>query len=202
MPQLLGFNEEAEANRSLADHYMHAAMDALDDPRNAWLSATPLGMVGKASKLSGWGAEVLRRYKLLGGTTETLNKALVSRAVDPSVKNYVISGYRKATDIAAPSQGPLSTMTTAEQQGHELENAGRMFEIGGNGLVGTRFGDSRKLAYRTVHEGIMAKYPSERIESGSQGNAAYSAVSRQVGRMLDQPEFLGFKEHYGPAKFE
>jgi hypothetical protein len=173
-------------------------IDGLMDPRTQMMTGTGM-LPGLAFKAPGWGAEALRRYKLIGGTPETLDHTLKMRAMGPQTRNTIVSNFRQGTDLAAPSVGgergfPLaSTLEGLSQQDGAMELAGNIYQnLARGGRPNTR-GGLGPLQHVTFHR------PGEpNMESASSGNAAYGAVSRQVGRMLDTPGFQLRKSEYGP----
>jgi hypothetical protein len=85
-----------------------------------------VGPIAMAAKPMGWGAEVLRRYKLLGGTPQTLNHTLINQAAPTLLKDRIVSGFKAGTDIAAPP-GDTSLFLKSPQQG-ALDTAGKWFD--------------------------------------------------------------------------
>jgi hypothetical protein len=157
-------------------------IEILNDPRNSWMGLGPMAGVIKGP---GWGAEALRRYKLMGGTPETLNHTLKMRAMHPESRNEIVSNFRRGTDIAAPGedyQSRLLGLPTGQER--TMNIAGSIYEqMDRGGRPNTRFG-SGPAQDITMHR------PGEpNMESASAANAAYGAVSRQVARMLDTPGF-------------
>lgn len=167
------------------DSGINRAGEILNDPRNAWIGLGPIAM---AAKPMGWGAEVLRRYKLLGGTPETLNKTLMrSGLVHPEDRQNIVDFYRKGTDLAAPSHRPGFSL----DQGSAMQVAGDVYQELGRPRP-MRYGFKDNLITEYPQRTLLSKgYYTDRagIESGASGNAAYNAVSRQVGRMLNTPSY-------------
>ncbi len=168
----------------------------LGDPRNAWIGLGPMAGVVRPA---GWGAEVLRRYKLLGGTPETLSKTLGQRGADPRYKDHMVRGFRRGTDIAAPAPDrdlaqwmtpQEQTMASMRRQLDELETAGVYFEAQGQGL--------RKARQPRFESRYMdaAKQTVVPLESNTSGNAAYNAISSRMGRIMNSPEFKFRKSEY------
>ena len=163
-------------------------LQVLQDPRNAWIGMSPLGM---ATRPMGWGAEVLRRYKLKGGTPQTLDKTLKMRGVEREGRDIIREGYRQGTDIAAPppaavlpaSQGVVSGL---RRQHYRMEDAGDAYDAYGQGL---RTKQNPRHPYSNIADKSMweeaLKDDGLLTESGARGNAAYDAVSRSIRRMLD-----------------
>jgi hypothetical protein len=152
-----------------------------------------LGMV----KGPGWGTEVLRRYRLLGGTPETLNRTLRNRAIDTDARDRIVTGYRNATDLAAPGPRETGGQDVGTAQHRAMEWAGRGYEERGRQAPQWDWNSNR--TYPTSHIDDVTGPPSfEGMKSGSMGNAAYNAVSRQAARLIDEG-LLGFKKStYGP----
>ena len=190
------FHEPTMTAASAVGPAMQGGMDVMSDPRNAWMGLGPVAMM---TRPMGFGAEALRRYKLLGGTPETLNKTLTNRMVQSDSRNLVVNNFRRGTDLAAPGKGPLSYMTNSEQQAHALNQAGTIFDIAGQGerKYGKNAGASRPLSDRERLINLHEKY-NDVIDSGTTGQAAYDAVGRQVARMLDMPGFGNARPQYGP----
>lgn len=179
-------------------------IEVLQDPRNSWMGMGPLAGVVKGP---GWGAEVLRRYKLLGGTPETLNKALMARNAMEQDRTRVVRNFRQATDLAAPAaEGPLfarldpqaSTMMALRDQREAMNKAGETYQgiIPSHPQVGSRTAGEvsamkERIAEAQLRAGVAPETVNKRFPylPGSGGGPAYEAISRQVARMLDSPGF-------------
>lgn len=156
--------------------------------------------IGGVTKGAGWGAEVLRRYKLRGGTPDTLRRTLTNRAVPSDAKNDIVDLYRKGTDIAAPANHVVADYQSMSlPPSHPASGIAR--QEGAMAAAGDELqqaGFRRDVPWsnpRVVKEGGII--PD--IESGVRGNAAYSAVSRQASRLMDQPGYNFKKSAYGPT---
>jgi hypothetical protein len=165
----------------------------MNDPRMAAFG----GGIVKGPK---WGAEALRRYKLIGGTPETLDTALKRRAHDPELRRSIVRDYRKATDLAAPNNARemgYRNEPTGILQHKAMENAGLLYDhpAGGRPWTYTPFreknlqGPKSNLSEAADTIANNEKY-GRVLESQTQGNAAYGAVSRSMGRIMDEPGFM------------
>lgn len=168
-------------------------IEVLQDPRNAWMGLGPLSAI---SKTGGWGAEALRRYKLMGGTPQTLNQALINRATRPVDRNEIVSEFRKATDLAVPKDELAPYMPDLSSlQGRAMRYAGLRFNHFGQRPMLLDHGRIGPASRIPTTPGVIEKLFQDELkagrglESATQANAAYGAVSRQVARMLDQPGF-------------
>lgn len=170
-----GFHEPTITASEAVGPVASTAGDILSDPRNSWMGFGPIAMVAKPA---GWGAEVLRRYKLLGGTPESLRRTLTNQSMLTGDRDAVVSGFRLGTDIAAPPNVSKYGTPGYPQQA-AMEMAGEAYD--------------NALRYTNVSSPLNSKPIAPVMESAQKGNAAYDAVSRQVARMLDQPGF-GFKK--------
>lgn len=165
---------------------LQGAGNVLADPRNSWMGFGPLAM---ATRPAGWGAEILRRYKLLGGTPETLNKTLMRRGlVHPEDRQDIVGIFKKATDIAGP--GAAEHPVPQVLQNMQMNYAGKLLQESGHPRP-MQYGFSDNLITEYPQRSItsMNLTPFEGIESGSKGNAAYGATSRQAQRMFNTPGF-------------
>lgn len=174
-------------------------LETLQDPRNAWIGVGPLAGVVKGP---GWGAEVLRRYKLLGGTPETLDKALKRRNLHFDDRTRIREQFDLGTNLAGPGiEYDTAPLTAGRFQNYAMQEGGALYQ--------KTPASHSQAGFRTlgeIHEGTQKQFNAavrdrgeeagkqfevwlDVIPSGTQGNAAYGAVSRQVARMLDTPGF-------------
>lgn len=156
-------------------------LQVLQDPRNAWIGMGPMAM---ATRAPGWGAEVLRRYKLMGGTPETLDKVLRNRNAHVYDRHGVVKSFRQATDIAAPPNPVLSQEAKMYKAGKMYENIIPSHTQAGSRTLGEISQTREKIVDAKQRRGLSVP-KLDYIESGMKGNAAYNALSRQVARMLD-----------------
>jgi len=160
----------------------------------------PTGLAGAIrTKAPGWGAEVLRRYKLLGGTPETLNRTLTNRAMGPSYREDIVIGFRKGTDIATPDGLGSQQHVAPWDEGSGIARQKGSFDFAGDQYDAAAHRDSP--LYKRLYSNprvIELDSVTPDIESGTRGNAAYDAVSRQASRLMDQPGYNFKRPAYGP----
>ena len=195
-----GFHEPSVNMGAGVEQGLRGASNVMSDPRNMWMGLGPLAMM---SRPAGWGAEALRRYKLLGGTPETLNKTLALRPISQGKRGDIVEPFRKATDLAAPADAwdvsdprgtphaPWDEMSGIALQRDAMDAAGDAYQMYGQMAPGRQIG-YRANAIRYENDLVPD------IESATRGNAAYEAVNRQVARMLDSPEYTYKRLQYGP----
>lgn len=222
------YRKTEPTKQSLADKALDIASS------DSWMALPGGGAMLGMTRAPGWGAEVLRRYKLLGGTPETLDKALRHRNLAEWDRHIIHQGFRKGTDIAAPAPeqyhtphyarrpsitNPEMTNDIREQQLAALEAAGSRLErtqpsapaSTGYRTLGERSAataqEATGLQRRLLRQGenpeevertVNASYPS--IPSGVTGQAAYGAISSQMGRLMDSPGFRGQRFQFNHPK--
>jgi hypothetical protein len=160
-------------------------IEGLMDPRTQMMTGT--GMLPAIVKAPGWGAEALRRYKLMGGTPETLRRTLGQRGVDQEMRGEIANQFRMATDLAAPNADSdlIPWLTASHLQDTSMRNAGDLYDTFSPGLRTINNSKRGYFPQLPLHKAPKTGF----TESGAKGQAAYGAVSRQVARMLDTPGF-------------
>ena len=149
------------------EQFLSTVGQVLSDPRNAWMGMGPVGAVRWTPKAA------QNVFEMLSRVPGKFNEFLKNRGMGIGDR---LSTFQFGNLAHDPGPGLAAGLNTAEHMPSTFHKVGEL-----NDLITT-----------TPH--LAEQYRHEATEGAIQANAAYGALSRNVGRMLDdmQARRLGF----------